>query len=128
MKIRPLFTIILFSLIGLGINKLIFYFFVPETYGESLVYPLPLLHAFFGIFSVIIIAVLHKIRQKNINNVGYTFLLLTSLKMVLAYLFLRPVLALDLPQTPTEKMNFFIVFLYFLAVETIVTIRILNDK
>jgi hypothetical protein len=37
-------------------------------------------------------------------------------------------LALQLAKTPTEKMSFFGVFIYFLAIETLVTIRILNNK
>lgn len=128
MKTKPLFTVIILSLIGLGVNKALFYLLVPKEYENEFVYSLPLLYAFFGIFALIIVSILLKIRQKNINNVGFTFLLLTSVKMVTAYVFLRQILATALPQTQTEKMNFFVIFLYFLAVETLVTIRILNNK
>lgn len=128
MKLKPLLTVIFLSVIGLVVNKILFYLFVPKIYEDAFVYALPLLYAFFGISSVIIVGILLKVKQRSINNVGFTFLLLTSVKMVLAYLFVRPILAAGLPKTPTEKMTFFIIFGYFLAVETIVTIRILNNK
>ncbi|MFN8273768.1 MAG: hypothetical protein U0X58_02690 [Flavobacteriaceae bacterium] len=48
--------------------------------------------------------------------------------MGIAYFFLKPILTFDLPKTAVEKTNFFLVFIYFLIVETVVTIRILNKK
>jgi TM2 domain-containing membrane protein YozV len=48
--------------------------------------------------------------------------------MGVAYAFLRPILASGGKNLATEKMQFLIVFIIFLAIETIVTIRILNDK
>jgi hypothetical protein len=75
-----------------------------------------------------LILVLDKVKQKSINSVGYTFLLLTTIKMAIAYVFLKPILAANLEKTPTEKMSFFIIFIYFLTIETYVTIRILNNK
>ena len=97
-------------------------------YQAGLIYSLPLLYLFFFFFSVVMILILKKVKQNNINSVGYVFLLLTTFKMVIAYFFLRPILAADLPKTPTEKMNFFVIFIYFLAIETYVTIGILNNK
>jgi hypothetical protein len=40
---------------------------------------------------------------------------------------LHPILAISLPKTAIEKINFFVVFIYFLAIETLATIRILNN-
>jgi hypothetical protein len=48
--------------------------------------------------------------------------------MLVAYIFVKPILNLNLPKTPIEKINFFVIFIYFLAIETLVTIRILNNK
>jgi hypothetical protein len=48
--------------------------------------------------------------------------------MFLSFMFLRPILNLDLPKTPVEKINFFAIFIYFLVIETLITIRILNNK
>mgnify|MGYP000894717997 CR=1 FL=1 len=128
MKLKPLFTVIVLAIIGLLINTLFFWLWVPKVYIDHFVYSLPLLYAVFGLLSTVILFVLLIVQQKNVDYVGYTFLLLTSLKMIVAYTFLRPILETDLSKSAIEKVNFLIVFIYFLAIETIVTIRILNNK
>lgn len=127
-KFKNLFTILLLGTIGFIVHKLLFYFFVPKVYEDGFIYSIPLLYLFFFFFSTQMVLILEKIKQNNINSVGYTFLFLTTMKMVIAYLFLKPILAANLPKTPTEKMSFFIIFIYFLTIETFVTIRILNNK
>jgi hypothetical protein len=127
-KFKSIFTIIILGTIGLLIHKILFHFFVPKIYEADFIYSIPLLYLFFFFFSSLLILILEIVKQKNINSVGYTFLLLTSLKMIIAYVFLKPILTLNLPKTPTEKMSFFIIFIYFLVIETVVTIRILNNK
>jgi len=127
-KFKSIFTLLALAMIGYIIQKTLFYFLVPKTYEEGFVYSIELLYLFFFLFSAVLILILDKVKQKDINSVGYTFLLLTTLKMVIAYIFLRPILAGNLPKTPTEKMSFFIIFIYFLTIETYVTIRILNNK
>ena len=69
-----------------------------------------------------------KVKEIALNYVGYAFLAFTTVNMVIAYALLRTIIHIHLPKTPTEKMNFFVVFIYFLAIETILTIRILNNK
>jgi hypothetical protein len=128
MKLKPLFTIIVFALIGCVVHKILASFLIPKSFEENFVYSIPLLYAGFAGFSLLLLFILIKIKANNIDNVGYSFLFLTSLKMMLAYLFLRPILEAASAKTPTEKMNYFIIFIYFLAIETIVTIRILNNK
>ena len=127
-KFKSIFIILIAGLIGFGIHKLAFHFLLPKTYEAAFIYPLSLLYLFFFFFSSLMILILYKVKQNNINSVGYTFLLITTLKMVIAYVFLRPILAVNLPKTPSEKMSFFVIFIYFLTIETIVTIRILNNK
>ena len=128
MKTKPLFTIILIAVLGLIIHKLIFFLLVVKTMEDNFIYSIPLLYGMFSIFSALIVGVLIKVKERNIDNVGYTFLLLTSIKLVVAYLLIHPILKASLNQTPLEKINFFIIFIYFLATETILTIRILNNK
>lgn len=127
-KFKSIFTLFLLGTIGLSIHKLLFYFFVSRIYEIDFIYSIPLLYLFFFFFSALLILLLEKIKQNNINSVGLTFLLLTTIKMVIAFVFLKPILSLNLPKTPTEKMSFFIIFIYFLIIETLVTIRILNNK
>jgi hypothetical protein len=120
--------IVVFTCNFLIIHKLIFFLLVVKTIEDNFIYSIPLLYGLFSIFSVLIVGVLIKVKERNIDNVGYTFLLLTSIKLVVAYLLIHPILKASLHQTPLEKINFFIIFIYFLATETILTIRILNNK
>jgi hypothetical protein len=48
--------------------------------------------------------------------------------MGVAYLFLKPILHTNLPHSGFEKATFLVVFLLFLAIETLLTIRIINNK
>ncbi len=127
-KFKSIFRLLLLAVIGFIIQKTLFYFWVPKVYENGFIYSIELLYLFFFFFSLLLILVLEKVKQNNINSVGYTFLFLTTLKMLIAYVFLQPILSGNLPKTPTEKMSFFIIFIYFLTIETYVTIRILNNK
>ncbi len=127
-KLKFIFTILGLGSIGFVLHKALFYFFVPKDYEATFIYSVELLYLFFFFFSALLILVLYKVKKKSINSVGYTFLMITTVKMGIAFVFLKPILAANLPKTPAEKMNFFIIFIYFLAIETFVTIRILNNK
>lgn len=48
--------------------------------------------------------------------------------MAIAYLFMKPILSSQSTFSGTEKINFFIIFILFLIIETILTIRMLNNK
>lgn len=127
-KSYPVLLVFFALIIGFCIHKLLFHFFVPNKFEATFVYSIEKLYAFFGVSSALIVSVLNFISKKSINNVGFTYLLLTSVKMGIAYFFLKSILTFDLPKTAVEKTNFFLVFIYFLIVETVVTIRILNKK
>lgn len=113
-------------IIAYGIHKLVFYFF--KISQDTFYYSLEQLYAIFFILSVIIIAILLKIKERNFDQLGMSFLLLTSSKLVLYYLLLKPILDSKQYNVRTEKMNFFILFIIFLTIETVVTIRILSKK
>ncbi|MGH2665308.1 hypothetical protein [Flavobacterium sp.] len=90
-------------------------------------YSLQQLYLFFAGFSIAIIILLLKIKQKNLDIVGNTFLLVTSVKMVACYILGRPILNMT-QENALEKWNFFGLFVLFLVLETIFTIVILNKK
>jgi hypothetical protein len=127
-KLHPVLLVVLASVIGYTFHKVLFYFLVPQKFEAAFVYSVEMLFAFFAVSSALIVSTLNFIGKKSINNVGYSYLLLTTLKMGVAYFFLKPILSFDLPKTAVEKTNFFLIFIYFLIVETVVTIRILNNK
>lgn len=127
-KYNSLITVFIAAIIGLIIHKTIAHFVLPKEFEENFIYSTLLLYAIFAGLSLIILSLLIMVKKTAINSVGYAFLAFTTLKMAIAYAFLRPIIQIDLPKTAAEKMNFFIVFIYFLAIETIITIRILNNK
>ena len=54
-----------------------------------------------------------KVKITDVDYVGYAFLALTILKMVIAYALLRPIIKTQLPKSPAEKISFFAIFIYF---------------
>ena len=93
----------------------------------NFVYPVWAIYVFFFIFSIVILAILIKVSIKNIGQLGYVFLLATSIKMVASYLLAKPIIAKSI-EFPTEKVNFFAVFVLFLAIEAYFTACLLNNK
>ena len=90
-------------------------------------YSIPFLYLLYFMFSVIILSFLFKVSKSNFDNVGMTFLISTSIKMVVSYFVLRPILN-STEESTIEKVNFFIIFILFLAIETVITIRLLNKN
>ena len=127
-KFKSIFTLLLLAAIGFGVQEALFHFLVPKIYEEAFVYSVAMQYLVYFLFSSLLILILYKVKQNNMNSVGYTFLLLTTFKMLTAFVLAGPILAADLPKTPTEKITFMVVFIYFLAIETYVTIGILNNK
>lgn len=108
------------------LHKVVFHIFnIEETNFQN---SLELLYLFFFILSAIIIKILLIVRQKSFDNVGMSFLLATSVKMIFCYLILRPLLQIPKTDNPTERINFFVLFIVFLAIETLFTIRLVNEK
>ena len=99
-----------------------------EIFREDFSYSLLSLYLFFGIFSIILLVALFQIRAKNFDLVGMSFLIVTTIKMLICFLLVRPILKSTAVNASIEKTNFFVMFIMFLAIETLVTIRILNEK
>lgn len=125
---QPLFEVALISAVAFLIHTLVFYLKPNPILVEQLYYTLPQLYSFFVTCSFIIVFVLILVKQRNIDYVGYSFMLLTVLKMIVSYFYLLPILQLQNQNIRFEKINFFVVFALFLTMETVVTARILNNK
>ena len=118
--------LIISVLLAYVVHKLIFYFF--KINQEVFYYSLEQLYVLFFILSFGIILILLKIKKRNFDQVGMSFLLLTSIKLGVYYLFLKPILNSKQYNIATEKTSFFALFILFLTIETVVTIRILSEK
>ena len=108
------------------IHQLVFYIFKIDQ--QLFYYSLEKLYAIFFLLSFIIISILLKIKERNFDQVGMSFLLLTTFKIGFYYLLLKPIMKIRHYDITIEKTNFFVMFIVFLTIETIVTIRILSEK
>ncbi len=127
-KHQPLLEITAISVLVYGIHKLVFFLNQDNLKFQNFHFPIELIYGFFFICSLIIILILIKIKEKNIDNVGFTFLLITSIKVAISYAVLNLIMNPRNFNVRIEKINFFIIFALFLTIETVVTIRILNNK
>lgn len=128
MIFKTYFHLFIISIIAFIINFFLVENFIPKTELIHWNYPLVNLYSMFFVFSLVIMSLLLFVRKKNLDYVGYTYLIVTSIKMTIAYFLLRPILAITSNDISSEKINFFIVFICFLIIETLLTIRILNNK
>nr|WP_315145011.1 hypothetical protein [uncultured Flavobacterium sp.] len=127
-KYKPLIEVTLLSILVYLAHKLVFFLNQNRPNLQGFHFPIEVVYGFFFVCSLLIILILIKVNEKNIDNVGYTFLLVTCIKIALSYSVLSPILNSGNSNVGIEKINFFIIFALFLTIETIVTVRILNIK
>jgi hypothetical protein len=125
---KTYFYLFCFTISTFIINYFLVQKYVPKLELEHWSYSIFKLYSIFFVLSLVIMSLLLFVKSKNLDNVGYTYLIATSIKMGIAYFLLRPILKTASNEISSEKMNFFIVFISFLAIETLLTIRILNNK
>ena len=90
-------------------------------------YSLETIYVVFCAFSVAILVTLLIVNSRNKDVVGLTFLLITSIKAGIILFVFSDIIASNNKNT-VERVNFFTVFILFLAIETLITIRLLNKK
>ena len=124
---RPQLIALLCGILFYAANRLLF--LLPDYSIEYTVYhhSLEVVYAFFTACALVILTVLVKVHARTPDNTGYVYMGTTLVQMGLSYLLLRPILAAG-DSARFEKINFFIVFILFLAIETLITIRLLNNK
>jgi hypothetical protein len=127
-KFQPLLEVFTSSFFIFWIHKAFFYFNESNPNYQNFHFSLETIYSFFMICSLLIIFILILVKEKSIDNVGNTFLLTTCLKIGISFVLLNPILNSGNPNIGFEKMNFFVIFALFLIIETVVTIRILNNN
>lgn len=123
---KPLLGLLVLAALAYVLHILAFYFLKINT--QTFYYSIETLYLMFLGLSILVFIVLLKVKEKSFDNVGMSFLLGTSIKMVVCYVILRPLLQVSNSSIAIEKNNFFVMFILFLTIETILTIRILNEK
>ena len=127
-KFQPLLEVFIASFLIFGFHKAFFYFNEKNPNYQNFRFSLEKIYSFFLFCSLIIIFILILVKEKSIDNVGNAFLLTTCLKIGISFVLLNPILSSGNSNIGFEKMNFFVIFALFLIIETIVTIRILNNN
>lgn len=127
-KFQPILEVLILSSVVYLIHKLVFFLNNDNPKLQGFNFSIETIYEFFFTCSVIIVFILIIVKEKNIDNVGYTFLLVTCVKMAVSYAVLSPILQSRNTNVSIEKLNFFLIFALFLTIETIVTARILNNK
>ena len=127
-KFQPLLEVFIASLLIFLTHKAFFYFNENSPKYLNFHFSLEVIYSFFLVCSFIIILLLILVKEKSIDNVGNAFLLTTCLKIGISFVLLNPILNSGNPNVGFEKMNFFVIFALFLIIETVVTIRILNNN
>jgi len=124
---QPILEVIATATLAFILHKLFFYLNNDNPRFQNFHTSIETLYGLFCSFSMIIIYILMQVKKHSHENVGYVFLLVTCMKMGIAYTVLSPILNSGNPNVAIQKINFFIIFALFLAIETVVTIRILNN-
>lgn len=124
-KLKTILLAVAISFLAYLINKSVSLLPDYSASYDGFHYSLEALYAVFTLFTIIILTILLFVKDKNLDQVGMTFLLITSVKMGICFFIVRPVLIAS-NENLVEKINFFMIFILFLAIETIITIRLLN--
>ena len=127
-KYQPILEVIIIAILAFLLHKLFFYLNANNPKFQNFHTSVEAIYGFFTVCSIIILFILIKVKDKSQEQVGYVFLLVTCAKMGIAYAVLSPILHSSNPNVAIQKINFFIIFAVFLTIETVVTIRILNNK
>jgi hypothetical protein len=117
-------------LIGIAacvIHVLILQFLVSDAIVKSFRWPIQQLYLIFLIISSVIVLFSERISKKNFDQTGMSFLVLTSVQLLLCYFIFKPILN-DNTVSATEKFHSGFVFVLFLAIETLLIIQLLNKK
>lgn len=103
-------------------------FLVFEIQDQNFHYTIEYLYLIFFAFSTVLFMILLKFKTSHFDNIGMLFMGGTFIQMFFLYFILRPILTDKLENMAVEKINFFLTFILFLLFETLLTIRLLNEK
>ncbi|GEM56389.1 hypothetical protein B0A58_04565 [Flavobacterium branchiophilum NBRC 15030 = ATCC 35035] len=124
-KLRAVWETLILGIITYIIHKIIVAIQWPET---TFLFSLETIYMYFIAIAATIALILSILNEKNNYIVGYTFLALTTIQMASSYYFIYEFDQVAKSDLKIEKINFFIIFVLFLAIETSTTARMLNKN
>lgn len=117
---------LLCACVGYGINRLVFSVHEPFLIAAHRYYwSVESLFFIFAILSLAILTFLVGVKHKNFDQVGMLFLIVTTIKMAVAFGFGKEIIYGF--SSAQEKINFYSIFAFFLVLETVLTIQLLNN-
>ncbi len=125
--LKTTFATIVLAAILFFINRLILEHHNFKASFELFQVSLAFIYFIFTVFSILILITLIIVNHKNKDVVGMTFMLITTFKTILYYVIFSKIITSDNSNT-VERINFFVVFILFLVIETLITMRLLNKK
>ncbi len=125
---KPLLFVLVFSTLCFFAHYYILIYLIGQDALSDFYFFVEQIYLFFTISSILIITTLIFVRKKNLDIVGYFYLILTMVKMGIAYFFLHQINQHTHDFLSYEKKSFFTSFILFLAIETLITIRLLNKN
>lgn len=90
--------------------------------------PLQNIYFFNYSLSLVVLLILYYIHNKFNDKVGYAFLTLGILKMMVSIYFLMPLIESDFSNKIPDTLNFFFCYFVFLIIESIILVKLLNKK
>lgn len=123
---RPILHLFILAVVSYIIHKGVL--FVCDIQDQNFHYTLEWLYFVFFAFATVLFMILLKFKTTHFDNIGMLFMGGTFIQMFFFYFILRPILTDKFENMAVEKINFFITFILFLLFETLLTIRLLNEK
>jgi hypothetical protein len=108
------------------IHRLVFLLPSLNAAQENFYFSITYLYVLFFIFSKTILFIVKKVSETSFDNTGMVFMIASFVKTGIVYFIIKPIL--DSKDNQIEKLNVFFIFICFLLIETIITVRILNKK
>jgi hypothetical protein len=127
LKVKLLLQLLFMAGISFAIHLGLYRFTSLGQTATAFQFSLAQLHLFFGISAFILIGILSFLPKRFTDNLGFVFIGLTLLKMAVAYWFFYTVTASSAAANALEKRQVVFVFAWFLAIETYLATRILNN-
>ncbi|RPD93415.1 hypothetical protein EGM88_13005 [Aureibaculum marinum] len=119
-----LITLVSFALILFAIHSYIAHYFVNVTFF----FPIWQIYAFHCFVTFIVYSIINYKHSQGKSEIFNIFLVSTLLKMIIALLFLLPLLLSDIENKKPDVFNFFIPYFCFLAFEVYCITSLLKEK
>lgn len=123
-----IFYFLLFSVTLYILHRSLFYVLGTDIDPTQFHYNLEFLYAFFAGMGLLIILSLKIVLKSSPDFVGMAFLVATNINLIFSYIVVRPILSKTTGDVKIEKINFFVIFIIFLAMEIVMTAKMLINS